>query len=399
MPAMRQVKVRLCILMFLQFFVWGSWYVTAGTYLMQGLGFSGTEVGLIYGSSAVAAAISPFLIGMLADKYFPLVRILFILQISGAILLFLLTRLQQFAIFYPVMLVYMLIFIPSFSLTNSICFYHLKDTKAEFPKIRVWGTIAWISAGLLVGFLKIEDQSTPMLIAAFCSLILAAYSLTLPVTRPPLTGVQSFRDVLKSDQFNNLIRDKAFRVLMIALALICIPAAYYYSFLNPFLNEVGVSNAAGKMALGQITEIVLMLALPFLFRVCTLKLVVFIGLFTWGLRYLLLSLGVALNSEWLYMLCIALHGVAYVMSILSAQIVLDIRIPSELRSTAQGFFSFLTLGLGAFIGSFLAGQTVSLFETSAHAHDWFWIWLLPGIFGIMVSFYFVTNYKSIRLKE
>lgn len=392
------LKYRLCLLMYLQFFVWGSWYVTAGTYFLETLQFSGREVGLIYGSSAIAALVSPFLTGYLADRYFSIEKILTVLQFFGGIMLYVLAHIDQFVYFYPAILLYMLIFLPSFSLTNSISFYHLTDTKTDFPRVRVFGTIAWITAGLLIGSLDIEHKNTPMLIASGCSFILGLYSLTLPSSKPSISKSKTIKEVLLSEELHALFHDRGFKVMVISLALICIPAAYYYSFVNPFLNEIGVNNAAGKMALGQLTEILVMVSLPVLFRMFSLRWIIFTGLFCWGIRYLFLTLGASYNSEWLCLLAVSLHGFAYVFAILSAQILIDIRVPSELRSTAQGFFSLVTLGMGAFLGSYFAGETVQFYDLGNGLHDWPMIWFIPGVFGLFVAFLFLIRYKRISVE-
>lgn len=391
--------LRLSLLMFLQFFVWGSWYVTSGTYFLESLNFNGRQVGLIYGSSAVAALISPFIIGVIADRYFPIERILAILQFSGAILLLTLSYVQSFAVFYPLILLYMLIFLPSFSLTNSICLHQLQSPKEDFPRIRVWGTIAWITAGIIVSLLNIEDKVWPIRIAAYMSVVLGIYSLTLPLKSKTIEKSRSIKSFFAGDDLKILFQDKSFRILIVSVALICIPAAYYYSFVNPFLNDQGVSNAAGKMAVGQIFEIFAMLSLPVLFRKFKMRYIIFIGMLTWGIRYLLLAWGAINNSEFLYMLSISLHGIAYVFSILSAQIIIDIKVPDRLRSTAQGFFTFLTLGLGAFLGSYIAGETVLRFTLDNGSYDWINIWLIPGILGCLTAFYFLIRFTSFEKKK
>jgi len=387
--------LRLSILMFMQYFVWGSWYVTAGTYLLFTLEFSGREVGLVYGSSSIAAICSPFIIGLIADRYFAVERVLMVLQILGAVMLWFLSELKDFTLFYPAIIVYMLIFIPSFSLTNAICFQSLDDAKTQFPKIRVWGTVAWIVAGVLVSLLQVEYNSTPLKLASVTSFLLAMYSYTLPRTQPPASRYKSLRSLLFSDGVKSLLKDKGFRILILCLALICIPGAYYYSFVNPFLNDMGVKNAAGKMAVGQFTEILLMLALPILFRHFRLKWIIAAGLFCWGFRYLILSIAVPHNVEWLYMIAIALHGPAYVLALLTAQILIDVKVPSELRSTAQGFFSLLTLGLGAFVGAYIAGETITLFTDNMHVKDWNTIWMIPAILGLLVTIAFVKSFRGL----
>jgi nucleoside transporter len=288
----------------------------------------------------------------------------------------------------------MLLFIPSFSLTNSLCFYHLKDSKTEFPKVRVWGTVSWILAGVLIGFLKIEDKATPLIVASMSSLLLSIYCLFLPHTPPIIHKSASILSLIKSKSIDLLLKDNPFKVLLLSVVLIYIPASYYYSFVNPFLNEMHVVNAAGKMAIGQVTEIGIMLSLPFLFRIWRLKVIIFIGLLCWGIRYLIFVAGIYFDSELLYLLALLLHGAAYVMSILVAQILIDIKFPNALRSSAQGFFSFLTMGLGTFIGTFAAGETVASFQSPGGVHDWTSIWVIPGVFGILVALFFYYNYRE-----
>lgn len=387
------VPFRLSILQFLQFFIWGSWFVTAGTYLQSTLGFSGLEVGMVYGTTAIAATISPFLLGVLADRFFSIEKLLFILHLLGAVLLYALSTAQTFAWFYPLVLLYVLCFLPTFSLTNALCFHHIQDTKRDFPRIRVWGTLSWILVGLLVSWLQVEDQAFIFLLAAGCSVVQAFYTLTLPAT-PPQKQKENLWQSLRGPEMQALFRDRSLIVMIGALALICIPSSYYYSFVNPFLNEFGVSNAAGKMALGQVTEIIFMLALPWLFLRFRLKYIIFVGLLAWGLRYGCFILGIHYASEAWLMLGIGLHGTAYICSMLSAQIYLDTRVPVHLRGTGQGFYSLLTLGIGVFVGSTIAGQAVSTHTLVNQAHDWVQIWWFPTWFGVVVAFGFLWLFKG-----
>jgi nucleoside transporter len=384
---------RLAILQFLQFLIWGSWFVTAGTYLQQTLGFSGREVGMIYGTTAIAATITPFLVGLLADRFFAIEKLLSLLHLAGGILLFVLSFLTTFSWFYPVMLVYVMCYLPTFSLSNALCFHHLTDIKRNFPRIRVWGTVAWVLVGLVIGWLRVEDQALPLQIAAVGSLLQSVYCLTLPHT-PPQKQSSNLWQTLRGPEIQQLLRDPSLVVLIISIAFICIPSAYYYSFVNSFLNEQGVTNAAGKMALGQVTEIIFMLALPWFFQRWRLKTIVFVGLLAWGLRYGLLILGVYFHSEWWFIAGISLHGLAYIFSMLSAQIYLDMRVPVHLRSTGQGFYSLLTLGLGVFIGSSIAGESVSYFTLADGTHNWPAVWLLPTCIGVVVALAFWVFFKG-----
>lgn len=384
---------RLSLLQFLQFFIWGSWFVIAGTYLQGTLGFSGLEVGMIYGTTAIAATISPFLLGVLADRFFATEKILAFLHLIGGGLLFLVAQMHEFVWFYPLMLLHVLCYLPTFSLSNALCFHHIEDTKRDFPRIRVWGTVSWILVGLLISWLKVEDQVLPFQMAATCSVLQGLYALTLPST-PPQKQKENLWQSLRGSEMQALFKDRSLVVMVIAIALICIPSSYYYSFVNSFLNEFGVTNAAGKMALGQITEIIFMLALPWFFVRWRLKYIIFVGLLAWGLRYGCFIVGIHLHSEAWLLLGVGMHGLAYIFSMLSAQIYLDTRVPVHLRGTGQGFYSLLTLGIGVFIGSTIAGQTVSAHTLADHSHNWTQIWLLPTWFGVVVAFGFLYFFKG-----
>jgi nucleoside transporter len=391
---LKKLHFRLSVLQFLQFFIWGSWFVTAGTYLLQTLSFSGREVGMVYGTTAIAATITPFLVGVLADRFFSIEKLLFILHLVGGGLLFTLSFVKDFSLFYPLMLVYVMCYLPTFSLSNALCFHHINDTKKDFPRVRVWGTISWIIAGLFVSWLKVEDQALPFQIAATCSVLQAFYCLTLPPTPPqPNTGIGLWQS-LNEPEVKTLLRDSSLVIMVISIGLICIPHSYYYSFVNPFLNEMGVVNAAGKMSLGQVSEIIFMLSLPWFFKIWRLKTILFIGLFVWGARYGLFILGIHFQSEWWFIAALSLHGLAYIFSMLSAQIYLDSRVPVHLRSTGQGFYSLLTLGLGVFIGSYIAGEQVSYYTLDNGLHDWASIWLFPAVFGIAVSILFWLFFRG-----
>lgn len=380
--------------MFLQFFLWGSWFVTTGTYLLETLQFSGRQVGMVYGTAAIAATVSPFFLGVLADRLFASEKLLAILHAIGGLLMLLLGYMHTFPGFYLVVLAYMLCYLPTFSLANALCFHHLEDVKKEFPPIRVWGSVSWILAGLLVSYLGVEDQVVPIQIAAGTSFIQAAYCLSLPHTPPSsVKGPSLFRSLF-SPEIKALLQDRSFMVMIGAIALICIPSAYYYSFVNPFLNDIGMENAAGKMSIGQVTEIVFMLTLPWFFRIMRLKTILFMGLAGWGIRYGLLMVGIETGNEWWYYLSLSLHGIAFIFAMLSAQIYLDTRVPDHLRSTAQGFYSLLTLGIGALIGAYIAGETVSSFTLANGQQDWYAIWQVPFIWGTVVALGFFLLFKS-----
>lgn len=388
------LHLRLSVLMFLQFFLWGSWFVTTGTYLLETLHFSGRQVGLVYGTSAIAATVSPFILGVLADRLFAAERLLALLHLLGGGVMLAMSFSTGFGLFYPLVLLYMLCYLPTFGLANALSFHHLEDVKGQFPRIRVWGAIGWIVAGLLVSYLGVETEVVPLRIAAATSVVQGLYCLTLPNTPPSAARVGKGLRGLLGPEVRDLLRERSFVVLLLSLMLICIPSAYYYSFVNPFLNEVGESNAAGKMAIGQVTEVVFMLALPWVFRQLRLKVILFWGLLAWGLRYGCFWLAGLPGLHGLIYVGIGLHGPAFIFSMLAAQIYLDTRTPRHLRSTAQGFYSLLTLGLGALLGAYIAGETVHAFTMPAGGHDWPRIWQVPTIWGVVVAVGFLLFFRS-----
>lgn len=388
------LQLRLSFQMFLQFFIWGSYFVTLGTYLLQTLHFSGQEVGLVYGTTAIAAMFSPFLLGILADRHFSTERLLAMLNLSGAALMFAASSFQTFWPFYPILLIYTFTYMPTFSLNAALCFHHLTASNKDFPRVRAVGTLGWIVSGLLVGFLNIETEVTPMHISAATSLLAGLYSFTLPKT-PPQGKQASIKDWL-GPEVRQLFKDRSFTLLMLIMVLVSIPIAFYYSFVNPYLNEIGIYNAAGKMSLGQTSEMLFMLVLPWFISKIGLKKTIFIGLFTWGARYLMFAYGNSGDLVGMIYVAIFLHGLAFVFSGLSVQIYLNNRVPAALRSTAQGFYTFLTLGLGTLIGSFLAGNIVTYYTTESGQFQWRQIWYVPAGIGILVAFYFLIRFRPER---
>ncbi len=388
------ITFRLSLLQFLQYFVWGSWFVTAGNYWLNGVHYNGREVGSIYASVAIAASISPFVIGALADRFFSAEKLLGILHILGSVLLLAISNSTTYSHTYTLVLLYMLCYLPTFSLSNALCFHHIADAKNDFPRIRVWGTISWIIAGLLVGFKHIETTPIPFKLAAMASLVHGIYCFTLPNTPPKLNKHNTLFQNLMSDEMKLLLKEKNFIILIASIGLICIPSSFYYSFVNPFLNEIGMHNAAGKMAIGQVTEIIIMLALPFLFKNMRLKIILAIGLFLWGIRYGLFIIGIESGKEYWHLISLAIHGIAFTCSMFVAQIYLDTRVPVALKSTAQGFYSFLIMGVMALIGSYIAGETVYLNTNADGSHHWQAIWIIPTVIGVISAFFFLVLFKG-----
>ena len=386
------IRIKLSAMMFLEYFVWGAWYVTMGTYLLQTLKFSGQQSGLAYSTTALAAMVSPFFVGMVADRFFATEKILATLHIVGALLLYYVSTLTDFGRFYPVLLIYTLCFMPTLALTNSLSFHQMRSPEKEFPGIRVLGTIGWIVAGLIIGWLRVESSAFQFQLAAGASALLGIYSLFLPHTPPQKLGHRvEVRDILGLDALQ-LMKERSFAIFVLGSFLVCIPLQFYYAFTNPFLNEIGVVNAAGKQTLGQMSEIGFMLLMPWFFARLGVKWMLLVGMAAWTTRYLLFAQGNTGSLAWMLYLGILLHGICYDFFFVTGQIYVDERAPADLRSAAQGLIAFVTLGVGMFIGSWASGRVVDAYAV-AGGHDWARIWLVPAAGALAVLLLFAALFR------
>jgi len=427
------VRSRLSVMMFLQYFVWGAWWVTLGTYLLTAQDDAGNRrftdafVGDAYGTSAIAALIAPFFVGMIADRFFSTERLLCVLHLAGAAILYYLSTVVSPQQFYVVLIVYFLTYMPTLSLTNSLSFHHLDDPARQFPGVRVLGTIGWIVAGLIVGSLfiaqekfgfrferpfglpftlrfgeqlgaeaKIEPTTIPMLIAAGAQVVLGLYCLALPHTPPNRrAGAPSVGDILGFDALA-LMKQWSFLVFVVGSFLVCIPLQFYYTFTNPFLNEIGVENAAAKQTYGQMSEIIFMLLMPLFFARLGVKWMLLVGMAAWAVRYVLFAYGNATNGMWMLYLGILLHGICYDFFFVTGQIYVDNKAPTHVRAAAQGLIAFVTLGLGLFVGSIVSGRVVDHFATPGQAvgHNWHSIWLVPAAMAGIVMILFALLFHE-----
>ncbi|PJX13249.1 MFS transporter [Halomonas sp. 141] len=398
---MAMIRTRLSIMMFLQFFIWGGWFVTLGTFLANNLDASGGQIGMAFSTQSWGAIIAPFIIGLIADRYFNAERILGVLHLAGAALMYGLYVASDFSTFYPLVLMYMIIYMPTLALVNSVSFRQMSDPGQEFAKIRVWGTIGWIIAGLGISYLFAWDSSqgiadgmlrNTFLMCAIASLALGLYSFSLPATPPKADGPVGLKEVLGLDALA-LLKDRNYAIFFIASILICIPLAFYYQNANPFLAEIGVTNPTGKMTLGQVSEVLFMLLLPVFIHRFGIKKTLLIGMLAWALRYALFAFGNADEMVFMLLIGIALHGVCYDFFFVTGQIYTDARAGDKFKSSAQGMITLATYGVGMLIGFWVAGQITDHFSTNG-AHDWQGIWMFPAVFAIAVLALFFLTFKD-----
>lgn len=382
-------RARLSAMMFLNYVIWGAWYVTLSTYLTNTLHFTGAQAGAVFGTTALASMISPFFAGLIADRFFSTERVLAALHFAGAILLWRVASAHTFSAFYALLLAYCLCYFPTIALTNSLTLQNLKDAGRDFPLIRVFGTLGWIAIGVAVGSMALEKSATPFLLASGASVVMGLFSLMLPHTPPGAKGESfSVRRVLGLDALV-MLKNKSFLVFAIASVFACIPLTFYFSFTNDYLNDLHVANAAGKMTLGQASEVGMMLVMPFVLRRASVKRILMVGLAAWAIRYTLLALGNAGPRVWMFYVSILVHGVCYDFFFMTGQLYTDQQAPAHLRSAAQGFLTFMTYGVGMYAGSLISGNALDFFTTGSGAaavRDWkmFWLSSAVGAFVILL---------------
>jgi nucleoside transporter len=393
------MRTRLGAMMFLEYIIWGAWYVTLTNYLTTTLKFSGTEAGAVFGTAALASLLSPFFVGLIADRFFATERVMATLYLVAAACMYMVTQVSSFASVYTLMLLFCLLYFPTIALTNSIALKHVKDPGRDFPPIRTMGTLGWIAVNNLVGFMRIEADSTQFLIGAAGCVVMAIYSLVaLPHTPPPGRGRKvSIGSILGLDALV-LVKQRDFAVYLVASVLACIPLTFYYSFTNAYLNAVGVENAANKMSLGQVSEVVMLLLMPVFFRLWSVRTILLVGLASWAVRYVLLGYGNAQDGMWMFYLAILLHGVCFDFFFVTGFLYANQVAPPELRSTAQGLITLATYGLGMLIGSFLSGGVLDYFSTTTAGgevvRNWRAFWLSSAAMSFVITLLVLFFFRS-----
>jgi nucleoside transporter len=397
------MRLRLSVMMFLEYFIWGAWYVTLGTWLGQALHFSGDQIGIISGTTTIGAIVSPFLVGLMADELFANQHLLAALHGVGGILLWFASSQTHFAPMYAILMIYSLLYMPTMALTNALAFRQMKDPSQDFGGIRGLGTAGWIVAGLTISAFSrfvpnVEATAVPIRIASVGSILLGIYALTLPHT-PPLRTGHGFKlsSIFPPDVFA-LFKNRNFAIFAIASFLICIPLQFYYAFTNLFLNEIGVTYVAAKMTMGQMSEVLFMLTLPFFFKRLGIKRTLMLGMLAWVLRYVMFGYGNAGTLAWMLYIGIILHGICYDFFFVMGQVYVDQKAPSALRSAAQGLMTFLTYGIGMFVGSLFCGRIVEIYKTAGSGgsvgHDWRSIWMVPAAAAAVVLVFFALGFRN-----
>ena len=399
------VRFQLSLMMFLEFFIWGGWFVTLGTFLGNNLEASGAQSAMAFSTQSWGAIIAPFIIGLIADKFFNAERILGLLHLVGAFLMYQMSQTTDFAVFYPYVLGYMIAYMPTLALVNSVAFRQMNNPSKDFGWIRVFGTIGWIVAGFIISLLGWDSQSgiqegllrNTFTMTAIASAFLGVFSFLLPKT-PPIKSDEN-QSILEKTGLSSvtMLKNKNFLIFFISSILICIPLAFYYQNTNPFLTELQMENPTLKQSIGQISEVLFMLLIPvFLLRFGIKKTLLF-GMLAWVIRYVLFAFGNADELSFMLLIGIALHGVCYDFFFVSGQIYTDSKAGSSNKSAAQGLITLATYGVGMLIGFWVAGQITDNYLVG-ETHDWKTIWLYPTAFAAAVFVFFLIAFKNEKIE-
>lgn len=397
-------RIQLSTMMFMEFFIWGGWFVTLGTFLNANLHASGAQSASVFGTQSWGAIIAPFIIGLIADRYINAEKILGFLHIVGAGLMYQMYRSDDIAMFYPYVLAYMILYMPTIALVNSVSFNQMKDPEKEFSNIRVWGTVGWIAAGLLISYLFHWDcelntaggmLKNTFLMSSIVSLVLGIFSFTLPKTPPSKSPGEKVKlSELLGLNALKLLKDRNFALFFISSVLICIPLAFYYQVTHDFLSNIKVSNPAGKMTIGQISEVLFLLLLPLFFKRFGFKKTILVGMLAWAIRYALFAYGNASELSFMLLIGIALHGICYDFFFVSGYIYTNSKAGEKYKSAAQGLITLATYGVGMLIGFEIAGRITDAYKISDQVYDYKMIWLIPSAIAAAVFLFFAIFFKD-----
>ncbi|MBI3881032.1 MAG: MFS transporter [Verrucomicrobia bacterium] len=388
------LKLKLSTFMFLQYFIWGCWYVSMGTYLANTLKFEGAQIGLAYGAFAIGAMISPFLVGLIADRYFASEKLLAVLGILGGVMLCVLPQCKTFAAFYPALILYCALYVPTLALGNSLSLSHLANPKTDFPRVKMLSAVGWIGGLVAVNTVNGAESPIQFYLAGGASIAFGLFSLTLPHTPPKKTGANvSLGEILGLDALA-LLKKPAFAIFILCMFLICIPLYFYFVNLGIYLSELKWENMLVKTSLAQVSDVFFFLLLPLCLRRLGYKVTIFLGIACWVARYFVLSgsVGAGAAQTALIFSAILLHGCCYDFLFIAGQLYVDDEANERIRGAAQGFIAFILWGVGAFVGTLLAGKVLAVHKLAAPAggmnYDWQAIWRTPawGAAAVLVIF-------------
>ncbi len=389
-------RIQLMLMMFLMFFTWGAWYGQMGKYLAYSLHATGNQTGNAYATFSIASIIAPFFVGMIADRYFSAQKVMGVLNLIGAGILYLLTQTQDPDTFFWYILAYTMSFAPNLALSSSIAMNQMSQPEKEFPAIRVLGTIAWIVVTNIIGQLGVGDKVTIFEIAMVTSLVLGLFAFILPDTPPKATGKATLSEILGTDAFV-LFKDRSFLIFFISSVLVCIPLAFYYAHANLSLTESHMTNVESKMSLGQVSEVFFMLMIPFALSKFGIKKMLIVGLLAWIIRFVCFGYGDGISSEWMLYLAIVLHGVCYDFFFVTGQIYTDNKAGEKIKNAAQGLITLATYGIGMGIGSKISGIVLDTYATQTAAgviHNWTSVWLVPAGIAAVVLVLFIVFFHD-----
>jgi nucleoside transporter len=400
-----QLRIKLSFFMFLQYFVWGSWYVSMATYLNKTLQFGGEQIGLAYGAFAIGAMISPFFVGLIADRYFASEKILAFLGIVGGLLLFILPQATRFGSFYPILIIYCASYVPTLALGTSLALHHLANPNRDLPFIKAFSAVGWIAGGVTLSIIfKGEQSAMQFYIAGISSILLGLFSLALPHTAPKKTGKDvRLSEILGLDALA-LMKKPSFAIFITCMFLICIPLYFYFVNMNLYITELGWKYTVAKMSLAQVSDFIFLLLLPLILRHFGYKRTIVIGIIAWAARYFLLAGSVdsiSMQTAFVYA-AVLIHGVCYDFLFITGQLYVDSEANERMRGAAQGLIAFILWGLGAFIGTQLAGISLASHTLSSPvgsiAHDWKHIWIYPGWGAVVVLVIFMIFFREPKNK-
>ena len=396
------LKTKLSIFMFLQYFIWSTWYMTLGAYLGT-LSFNGQQIGLAYGAFAWGAIVSPFIVGLIADRYFASEKIIAVLGVVGGLVMLCMPQFKTFGAFYPMLILYCTLYAPTLALGNSVSMTHLADAKKDFPFVKIFSAVGWIAGGVVLSLVKGEQSPLQYYLAGGISMVFGLFALTLPHTPPRKKGQDvSLGEVLGLDALA-LLKKPAFAIFILCMFLICIPLYFYFVNLGTYLTQLKWSDMASKMTLAQVSDILFLILMPVMLKKLGYKKTIFLGIAAWIARYFLLSASASSSGTALIFAAILLHGICYDFLFIAGQLYVDAEANERIRGAAQGLIAIILWGFGSLVGTYLAGSVMESNNLATPkgdiAHDWAAIWSTPAWIAVGVLVLFLIFFRDPPAKE